>query len=169
MQFHRVPTNLQKHQGGKARPGGGGWAGPQKYITQHAIDFESSSTQTKQQFPHCWRKRNHPLITKWQSCRLHRIHFKTLADTNSLDAVSNTDSAKYHWILSGGLLSLAGVATSIIFVATNIILSRQKFCQMFVATKHVFCHEQIMIVYFCREKLFVATNIILSRQMFCHD
>ena len=74
------------------------------------------------------------------------------------------------WV--GVNLSLAGAATSIIFVAT----------------KHVFCHDKSMLVAtklvarqnFCRDKhifvvtkhlsrqTFVATNIILSRQKFCH-
>ena len=66
---------------------------------------------------------------------------------------------------------------------------------MFVATKHVFCHDKSMLVVtkhlsrqkcacrdkafvkhvfvttnICHEKGFVATNIILSRQAyFCHD
>ena len=57
------------------------------------------------------------------------------------------------------LLSLAGAATSIIFFATNIILSRQKSC--FVETKY-FCHDK---------HNFVTTNIVLSRpkDVFCHD
>ena len=46
------------------------------------------------------------------------------------------------------LLSLAGAATSSLFVATNIILSRQKSC--FVATKY-FCHDK---------HNFVTTNIV---------
>ena len=73
-------------------------------------------------------------------------------------------------------LSLAGAATSIIFVATN---------RSFVATKHVFCRHKSMLFatkllswqnYVCRDKPFVATNIkhmfvatsiLLSRQKTC--
>ena len=63
-------------------------------------------------------------------------------------------------------VSLAGAATSIIFVATNV----------FVATKYVFCRNKSMLVakkpllrqtYFCichGELTFVATNTCLSQQ-----
>ena len=61
------------------------------------------------------------------------------------------------------LLSLAGAATSMLFVATNIILSRQKF----------YCNKKV-----CRDKSFVARSILLSRHKkrslsrqtrVCHD
>ena len=68
-------------------------------------------------------------------------------------------------------LSLAGAATSIIFVATNVLLclsrqnclSREKLCldkHTFIATKDVFCHDKHM---------FVVTNVCLSRQKFCRN
>ena len=63
-----------------------------------------------------------------------------------------------------GIVSLAGAATSIIFVATD---------TCFVATKHVFCRDERMHAatktkyVFCRDKhVFVATKESLSRQMF---
>ena len=65
------------------------------------------------------------------------------------------------------LLSLAGAATSVLFVATNMILSRQKFCcnkNMFAATtlQACFCRDQKIV--FCLDKhVFVVTKL-LSRQ-----
>ena len=72
-----------------------------------------------------------------------------------------------HWRAEADLcaeLSLAGAATGIYkkncrdkhgFVATSILLSRQKTC--FIATK--------LCLYFCRDKnMFVATSIVLSQQ-----
>ena len=61
-------------------------------------------------------------------------------------------------------LSLAGAATSIIFVATNIFLSRQAYfsCDkhVFVATKHVFCRDKRMLV----------TTKVLSQQAYsCYN
>ena len=49
----------------------------------------------------------------------------------------------------GWLLSLAGATTSIIFVATKVVLLQQK--------------------YACRDKTFVAKKLCLSRQIFFHD
>ena len=58
-------------------------------------------------------------------------------------------------------VSLAGAATSLIFVLTIIILSRQIYFSrdkhMFVATKHLFCQDKSMLVAtkqacFCRDK-----------------
>ena len=77
-------------------------------------------------------------------------------------------------------MSLAGAATSIIFVATEVRLPRQTFCCdeiMFVATKLLM--QQIFVLtnmclsrqaYFCCDKgrVFFATNACLS-QMFCHN
>ena len=90
-----------------------------------------------------------------------------------------------------GLLSLAGAATSIIFVATKFFWGLDN---VFVATKQVFCRDKSMVVatkllskqnifslsrqnmsfvaiklwkyHFCPDKSFVATNMCLSRQMF---
>ena len=75
-------------------------------------------------------------------------------------------------------LSLAGPTTSIIFVATNIILSRlnkthilsrQKYaCRdksfVFVATNICSDKRFVATKIFCRNKSFVAASIILSRQ-----
>ena len=65
-------------------------------------------------------------------------------------------------------LSLAGAATSIIFVATKDVFCRDK--HMFVATKvclsgQNFCREKAMFAAtnICREKSFVTTKI------FCHN
>ena len=86
-------------------------------------------------------------------------------------------------MVSGHGLSLAGTATSIIFVATkvlsrqifvatNITLLRQKFYRYkhtFVATKHVFCRDKSMHVNLFTKRLsrqktcFFVTNTCLSR------
>ena len=51
-------------------------------------------------------------------------------------------------------LSLAGAAISIIFVASNVYLSKQNFCLRYVLSRQV---------YFCREKhVFVATKHIVE-------
>ena len=69
-------------------------------------------------------------------------------------------------------LSLAGAATSIIFVMTSTCLSWQH--TFFVATKvclprQSFCFDKIIFVatkYFCRKKSFSATNTCLSQQAY---
>ena len=68
------------------------------------------------------------------------------------------------------MLSLAGAAPSIIFVASK-VLSRQTQNTSFVATKiclswQNYCHDKIMFVVtnICHNKTFVATSILLSRQ-----
>ena len=80
-----------------------------------------------------------------------------------------TFSANRWW---HGWLSLAGTATSIIFVATNMCLSQHDFflCDksMLAATKllsqqNYVCHDKCSVQQkFCREKF-------LLRQKFCHD
>ena len=55
-----------------------------------------------------------------------------------------------------GCLSLAGAATSIIFVATK---------HGFVATKHVFCRDKSILVV----TSFVVKKICLLRQKVCHE
>ena len=91
-------------------------------------------------------------------------------------------------VIKSGSISLAGAATSFIFVATNTCLPRRKtsfvvskvclsrhllrqtyFCRdkhVFAATKHVFCLDKSMFVAtFCCDKLtFVATNTCLPRR-----
>ena len=63
-------------------------------------------------------------------------------------------------------VSLAGAATSIIFVPTK-ILSRQMFCSdrhVFVTTKHIFCRDKSMLAAtnLSHDKImFVATNVML--------
>ena len=67
-----------------------------------------------------------------------------------------------------------------IFVATNIILSQQKFCRIFCRDKtHLLlwqkyaCHDKIMFVetnnYYCCDKSFVCAKIVLLCQKFCHN
>ena len=53
-----------------------------------------------------------------------------------------------------GIYQMEGAATSIIFVATNMCLSRQN--ASFVSTN---VHLFVAIKYFCRDKTFVTTNI----------
>ena len=69
------------------------------------------------------------------------------------------------------IVSFAGVATSIIVVATNIILSRQKFSRgkhTFVVTKDLFCRDKqvFVVTNTClssrTHKTFVATKMILE-------
>ena len=66
--------------------------------------------------------------------------------------------------LSPQKLSLAGAATSIIFIATNVSSQQTGVCHnknMFVVTKHVICHNESMLV---------ATNLTLLQQKYaCHD
>ena len=61
-----------------------------------------------------------------------------------------------HW----RVLSLAGAAISIIFVATKLCLSQQ----IFVATK-VLSRQK----YVCRDKRFVAPQVLSRQAYFCHD
>ena len=86
------------------------------------------------------------------------------------------------WLLPGRTLSLARAATSVICVATNTCLSRQKYAcrdksfvvtKLFVVTKHVFCRHKSMLAAtkvlspqnFCPDKhTFVTTKDVLSRQ-----
>ena len=89
--------------------------------------------------------------------------------------------------LSPQKLSLAGAATSIIFIATNVLLQQTGVCHnkhMFVATKHVICHNESMLAatnltllqqkYACHDKknydkhVFIAAKV-LSQVYFCHD
>ena len=61
---------------------------------------------------------------------------------------------------------MAGAATSIIFVATNMCLSQQN---MSCCNKSMLVVTFVTIKYFCCNKSFVTTNICLSQQkMFCH-
>ena len=51
-------------------------------------------------------------------------------------------------LLLGWSLSLAGAATSIIFVATKVLSRQTHVCHnkhMFVATKHIFCCDKSML------------------------
>ena len=71
-------------------------------------------------------------------------------------------------------LSLAGAATSIIFVTTNTFLSRQtRVCH----NKHIFCHNKSMLVTtklllpqndVCRDK-YLSWQKFLTKDVFCHD
>ena len=67
-----------------------------------------------------------------------------------------------NWIfllLEHFLVLLAGTATSMIFVATKVLLRKH----MFVMTKHTFCHDKSILA-------FVATKLFLSQQTrVCHD
>ena len=91
-------------------------------------------------------------------------------DKNMLVATNNFLSRQTIFVSTNIIrdkLSLAGAATSIIFVATNMGLSRQKnvFCgdeSMLVATKHIFAATKNS----CAKLTFVATPL-LSRQKFC--
>ena len=76
----------------------------------------------------------------------------------------------YAWTVSA-----AGAATSIIFVATEVLLWQTHVCRnkiMFVGTKHFFrCNK----MYACCDKTFLVTNTCLSQQIFvttkifCHS
>ena len=80
------------------------------------------------------------------------------------------DTLPGHWSLGTELnlspqkLSLAGAATSIIFIATNVLSQQTGVCHdkhVFVMTKRVICHNESMLV---------ATNLILlQRKYACHD
>ena len=80
------------------------------------------------------------------------------------------------------ILPLAGAATSIIFVATNVLLQQntllllQKYAchdkPNYVCCDEAFVVTNIILLQqtFCRGKLtFVGTNICLSQQIFCHN
>ena len=87
------------------------------------------------------------------------------------------------WMASGHGLSLAETATSIIFVATkvlsrqifvatNITLSRQKFCRdkhTFVATKHVFCRNKSMLVNLFTKRLSRQAYFVATKDVFFRD
>ena len=64
--------------------------------------------------------------------------------------------------------SLAGAATSIIFVMTKVSLRQTCVCcdkHTFVTTKDVFCHKNI-----CRDKhSFVVTKVVMTKHIFCRD
>ena len=70
-----------------------------------------------------------------------------------------------HW-LCAGIISLAGAATSIIFVATK-VLSRQT---RLLSRQMYGCRDKIMLVatkYFCR--VFFATKLLSQQAYFCRD
>ena len=67
------------------------------------------------------------------------------------------------------ILSLAGAATSIIFVATKALSLQHVFFatnRCFFSPKHVFCCDKSMLVAFCRDKTFIARDICRDKHNF---
>ena len=103
------------------------------------------------------------IIVSQQSLRAQRSHRwpECLSFGQCMESGSNRCSK----------LSLAGAATSIIFVATNTRLPRQTFCRdKIFSSRQNICRDKYLSLQtqtFCRGKSFVATSILLSRQKTC--
>ena len=62
------------------------------------------------------------------------------------------------------LVSLAGAATSIIFVATKVCLPRQNFC-----CDKIVCRDKTFDATNCDKIMFVATKRLTRQEYFCRD
>ena len=80
------------------------------------------------------------------------------------------ESLSFHL---GGLVSLAGAATSTIFVTTKVLSRQTRFCRdkyVFVASKHVTTKDLSRQKCVCLEKLiFVATKCLSLQTCICRD
>ena len=69
---------------------------------------------------------------------------------------------------TGTELSLAGAATNMSFVSSNVLSRPKTFFFSFSPQSRV-CHDKSKQNYVCRDKSFVATKICLSRHNVCCD
>ena len=119
-------------------------------------------------------------VRAWTLCSFHSL-ISTPNLSEGADSVGGQLRGDKEFPYSGvtkPFLSLAGAATSIIFVATNLLSRQTRICRhkSFVATntclppqkfcrdKHVFAATKHVLT-----KAFVATKLCLSRQRFCRD